>query len=378
MRIVLFLLVSVALGTGLGLGFAVWRVGLPGETVALAAPVIEGQHPVATLDKELHNFGPVLATSEQNHGFTITNQGDAPLRLSTRPEDSSCRCTVGAIEKNVLMPGESGRVFVTWHGKGHAHPFRETAVLRTNDPRRPRIELMVSGRSVHMVLPYPQQLRLTTAPGRETSGQVRIYAYDKNRALEIRDLKLNSDKLAPYVAFETSQLSEAELASEDASSGLLLDVTLKPGLGNSTHEQKIVLQHNLGDEPLEIPLVLDVVQDLSLVANGWDKQRHILHLGALAPEDGRTVDLYVRGQYRRDFKVEVASVEPEYLGVEIQPASNLGELITKVPIRIIARPDSPAATHLGGDQGERGTIVLKTSHPVESEFRIHVGFAVKP
>lgn len=378
MRIVLLVLVAAALGSGLGLGFAVWRVGLPGETVALAAPVVEGKHPVAVLDKELHNFGPVLATSEQSHAFVVTNEGDAPLRLTTRPEDSSCRCTVGAIEKNVLMPGESGRVSVTWHGKGHAQIFRETAVLRTNDPRRPRIELMVSGRAVYMVLPYPQRLQLSTAPGRETSGQVRIYAYDKDRPLEIRDLKLGTSKLASYVTLETSPLSEAELSTEDAFSGLLLKVTVKPGLENGTHEQKILFHHNLDDEQVEIPLVLDVVQDLSLVATGWDKQRHILHLGTVEPQDSsRTVDLYVRGEYRRDFKVEVESVEPEYLGVEIQPTSHLGDLITKVPIRVFVRPDSPAASHLGSGQGELGTIVLKASHPREPEFRINVSFAVK-
>ena len=378
MRVVIGLLVAAVLGTGLGLGFAAWRVGLPIETAALAAPVVEGEQPIAVLDKELHNFGPVLASSEQSHAFVVTNQGDAPLRLTTRSEDSSCSCTLGAIEKSVLLPGESGKVIVTWHGKGHVHPFRETAVLRTNDPRRPRIELMVSGRSVHIVVPYPQRLRLTTSPGREISGQVRLYGYDKNRPLEISSMKLDKAELAQYVEFKTSPLPSDELATESAYSGLLLDVTLKPGLGNSTHEVNLVAAHNLSEEPLEYPLVLDVVQDLSLVATSWDKQRHILYLGEVGQQGhSQTVDLYVRGEHRRDFKVEVESVEPASLGVEIGKPSDLGEFITKIPLRVFVRPDSPASAHLGGDQGKPGTIVLKTSHPRESEFRINVSFAVK-
>lgn len=377
MRVMIGLLVAAVLGTSLGLGFAVWRVGLPIETPALAAPKVEGEQPVASLDKELHNFGPVLATSEQNHAFVVTNQGNAPLRLTTRPEDSSCRCTVGAIEKNVLMPGESGKVIVTWHGKGHVHPFRETAVLRTNDPRRPRIELMVSGRSVHMVVPYPQQLRLTTAPGRETSGQIRIYGYDKNRPLEISNLKLDKSEFDQYMAYEMSPLSSEELAKEEAYSGLLLNITLKPGLGNSTHEVKLLADHNLGQEPLTVPLVLDVIQDLSLVSTSWDKQRHILYLGQVTPGHSQTVDLYVRGEHRQNFKVEVESIEPPYLDVEVGQPSNLGEFITKFPLRILVKPDAPAEARLGGDQGEHGTIVLKTSHPRESEFRINLAFSVK-
>jgi len=285
---------------------------------------------------------------------------------------------VGAIEKNVLMPGESGKVIVTWHGKGHVHPFRETAVLRTNDPRRPRIELMVTGRSVHMVVPYPQPLRLTTSPGRESSGQVRLFAYDKNRPLEISNLKLDKSELEPYVAIETAPLSSEELAKEDAFSGLLLNVTLKPGLGNSTHEVKLLATHNLSEEPLAVPLILDVIQDLSLVSTSWDKQRNVLYMGQVAPGHSQTVDLYVRGEHRRDFKVDVESIEPSYLDVEIGKPSNLGEFITRFPIRISVKPDAPAEARLGGDQGEHGAIVLKTSHPRESEFRINVSFSVKP
>ncbi len=377
MKIVLGFVLSAALGVALGIGFAVWHLGMPESAVASAVPVVEGDQPRAVVEEELHHFGPVEALSEQSHRFRITNEGSAPLRLKTNPEDSSCRCTVGSIEKNVVMPGDSTFVTVKWHGKGHVYRFRETATVRTNDPRRPRIELMVSGRAVRMVTPMPQELMTTTAPGQEVVAAVRLYAYRRDVPLKIEQLQLSNASVASYFELEELPLSTEDLAKEEAQSGVRLQVRLKPGLPPGAIRQTIRVVHNLAEEPLEVPIHVEVVQDLTFAGTGWDKQKQVLHLGEIGPQGiTRGLDLFVRGDYRRNFELKLQSVEPDFMQVEIGDPVDLGDRMTRVSLKVIVPPEGSRVND-AETSSEMGKVVLTSTHPREKQLEFQVQFSLK-
>ncbi len=377
MRILLGLLLSLALGTALGGGLAVWHLGWPTEVAAFTAVTVEGEQPRAVLDKELHDFGPVDANSQQGHPFRVTNAGTAPLRLLTRPEDSSCRCTIGSIEKGVLMPGESGAVTVRWNGKGHVHPFRESAVVRTNDPRRPRIELLVSGLSVHPVTASPEEVLMTAAPDQPASAELRLYAYGQTEPLTITEIQLTDASSASFVELSETPLTGDALTKEQADSGQLVRLQLKPGLPPGSIRQTIRISHNLSTEPLEIPLHLDLVQDITMTGTGWDKAQRVLNLGEVGPEGvTRNLDVFVRGDNRHDFQLKLVSAEPNELKVEIKKSAELGDRITRVPLRVMLQPNA-MGTDEAATPERRGRIVLETSHVREKQLEFEVRWTAK-
>ena len=63
--------------------------------------------------------------------FTFTNVGDAPLIINQA--FASCGCTVPTYTKDPVKPGESGKIDVTYNGKGKfpGH-FSKTITIRSN------------------------------------------------------------------------------------------------------------------------------------------------------------------------------------------------------------------------------------------------------
>lgn len=63
--------------------------------------------------------------------FTFTNVGDAPLVINQA--FASCGCTVPTYTKDPVKPGESGKIDVTYNGKGKfpGH-FSKTITIRSN------------------------------------------------------------------------------------------------------------------------------------------------------------------------------------------------------------------------------------------------------
>lgn len=87
---------------------------------------------VIKFEKTSHSYGKFSAKSgAQKCEFTFTNTGDKPLLVTQAV--ASCGCTVPTFTKKPVMPGQTGKVNVTYNGAGKfpGH-FRKTVTLRTN------------------------------------------------------------------------------------------------------------------------------------------------------------------------------------------------------------------------------------------------------
>ena len=73
------------------------------------------------------DFGTMKIGTERSHDFRIKNVGHAPLELSVL--GSSCKCTIGSLEKSKLEPGEETKVMLTWRAEGILKDFSQTARL---------------------------------------------------------------------------------------------------------------------------------------------------------------------------------------------------------------------------------------------------------
>jgi hypothetical protein len=107
-------------------------------------PVVASKppYPKAMIEEELFDFGTAHPRETKSHSVCIRNVGDAPLILY-QPPAGWWRGW-----HRTLRPGETSEYEFEWKTSEIGTGFVRTAVLLTNDPQRPKIEMMVVGRGV--------------------------------------------------------------------------------------------------------------------------------------------------------------------------------------------------------------------------------------
>lgn len=91
-----------------------------------------------------HDFGTVQESDgDITCQFVFRNTGDSPL-LITRCT-ASCGCTTPEYPRKPLRPGDKGVITVTYHSKGRPGPFEKSVYVFTNDGKKERNMLLITG-----------------------------------------------------------------------------------------------------------------------------------------------------------------------------------------------------------------------------------------
>ncbi|MCE5302167.1 MAG: DUF1573 domain-containing protein [Planctomycetaceae bacterium] len=381
-----FPLLVILLGVALGFGVAQFRlrsaVWDPQSVQSVEAPPQKntGPSPKVVVDRADFEFGTLDMTGRGVHDFVLTNRGDATLVLAKG--ETSCRCAVSELAHEKVLPGESTKVRLTWKPTDESGPYRQTAVILTNDPDRPRVTLTVSGEIVVAARFAPSSLvfsRLT--PDQSTSGSVRLFGYAEE-PLRVLDQSWASADTASYFEANLQPLSDEEIKAEpNAHSGLLVRVTIKPGLPPGAVRQELVLKTNLKSASKQtLPIEGMVGGEIAVVGPGWNPNTNVLNLGQVPRHEGarRQLLLVVRGTNRKNVQFQVAEVTPATLKATLGPRREINHgAVVQFPLTISVPPDGPPANHLGSQQGRYGEVLLKTTHPNVPRVRILVRFAVE-
>ena len=196
---------------------------------------------------------------------------------------------------------------------------------------------------------------------------------------------MSDSSLDEFFQVDYVPLAADELRNhKGVTSGVLVRVTVKPGLPLGSFQQRIVLNTNLSGLPeIELP-VFGSVGDVVLVGPGWNSETGLLDIGEL---DGRSVTqrklvILARGSNAKDMKFKVASVEPDYLDVKLgkttvgdTDALSKTELLIEIPESKNLKQKA-SVNYSGGKDGKFAEIVLETIQPPIRSFRIRVRFAV--
>lgn len=78
----------------------------------LAEPVDSANAPAIKFAVESFNFGKVTAGKKVNYEYAFTNTGKSPLVIQNAT--ASCGCTVPDWPKKPILPGESGKIKVSF------------------------------------------------------------------------------------------------------------------------------------------------------------------------------------------------------------------------------------------------------------------------
>ncbi len=89
------------------------------------------------------DFGKLQQGDKVNHEFTFVNDGKSDLMI--RKVHASCGCTAAMISSQVIHPGESGTIKVTFNSAGKLGTQNKTVTVITNDPQHSREILWIRG-----------------------------------------------------------------------------------------------------------------------------------------------------------------------------------------------------------------------------------------
>ena len=187
MRIWIIIAVSLLIGLVVGWAWTAAELGIrpgggdriewgsPASSLVPPKPPSPGLAPKVIVEQDEFDFGNAELGDVGRHQFVIKNEGRGPLILTKG--ETSCVCTLSSIEQPEVPPGGSTKVEVEWHPKAHG-PFRQSAQVLTNDPKRSRFELVVYGDVVSSYRIDPATIVFSgLAPNRSATGEARVYCY---------------------------------------------------------------------------------------------------------------------------------------------------------------------------------------------------------
>lgn len=108
--------------------------------------------PKVVFDKLSHDFGVSKQGDVLTTTFSIINAGTRDLNIFKCK--ASCGCTVVNPEKNLLKPGESTTLKVTFYTAGKQGKNSKTITVITNDPTTPVSNLVISS-EIQVLAPVP-------------------------------------------------------------------------------------------------------------------------------------------------------------------------------------------------------------------------------
>ena len=377
-------LVAALLGLGLGAVLAYVEVPAAVERVQPKKPVQpvakEPQlaPPKAELPETVYDFDKIERGTSMSHRFKIRNVGESPLRVNVA--STTCKCTVGELDKNEIAPNQESDVLLEWVAKTAPGPFRHGAVLSTNDPTQSSIELTVEGQVIESTSMSPSQLFFGTMRTGE-SPKASLYLMTLlGEDVKVLDYEITDQALAKRVDIKITPAKISELPNSEAVGGVKIEATYRSGKRVGPFRGWLNVTTNLKKaEKLMIPIGGNVQGDVSLFGPGWNAQRGLLRMGSFASAEGKSVrlNLAVRGESASEANWEVAEVDPPELKVSLGEARKMNDRLLHVPLQIEVPAGTRPMVRMGEPTSNEAQVVLRSNHPEIPDLQMRVKFAVE-
>jgi len=383
MKATIFALVALAIGIGTGIGLTQQEFSHEAVPVDVApeppgAPARPRYGPkVKIINGERYDFGTMDRNAHGTHSFIVLNDGDAPLTLTTGQPSCSVCIKVFQVAKDVLQPGERTEVKIEWDVKTSDGEFEQSGPLNTNDKIRPSVHLSIHGHVLDTVRADRSDIHFhDLSPNETANGQINIYAF-REPDLRVEKHEFENPDHEKFFNVSFTPVTSDDLAREKATSGLKMNVEVKPGLPYGDFNEAVNVSTNQSSDPVKVQIIGNVASDIMLVGQNVSREKSIVSLGAISQKDGKkqTIFLIVKGPHRDETKVELASYEPtsEFKARLGEPIRDSAKTL-RYPIVIEVPPGARPVTRL---EGSYAKINITTTHPEIKEVNIKVRYVVK-
>lgn len=400
---ILFSLLALIVGTTIGAVLGYRQYGQPVGQFGPFPP----QEPASTADVEAYlasrrdagspkievvgereyHFGVMQRDAESSHQFVVKNVGDAPLEMVVA--GSTCKCTVGKLEKESLAPGESTVVNLEWSAKTNTQTFSQSATLRTNDPANGELQLVVRGDVVDTVAVEPQSWNIGDVEASEPITLKTILYNHSDQPIEIVEARWADEVFdaASTIEFQSRLIDpESDGIHSGAREAFEFSIDVAPGARQSSLHQTLRIRYRTADDaapqPVELVLTGRTVDALSLLggSNLVPRGNGVYHLRLGTAKQGESkeekVHVVLRGKFKDSAELKISDVQPpDAIEAELGEPINRNTM-TLLPLSVRIRRDAPEIERTGKNENDYGLILIDSDNPTIAPIRVRVTFAV--
>ena len=367
------------------------------EVISKSVP--EGT-PQVEVDETSHDFGMMPPGAEGEHVFTVRNTGDDDLRL--RLGASTCKCTLGELDNEVVKPGEETQIKLSWTVKEGDLNFSQSAQVITNDPSQVVIQFEIIGKIIDKFDVVPQTWSFgEIATGEPITLSGKVYSFLDYDILPTEQVFSSVDMTdRSSISVEEVEATEEEdgfrvVARQTFKVEMLLDAGIRQGAISQNfmfgfrrldEDGEIVPPAENDDDPndyIYVPVKGRIVGPLSMIVSSKLKGEagggYIYDLGVLEKDDPHVSKSFVvfKGSHRQNTKLSVGKVIPEgTIKASLGEPTGRGSM-TLYPLTIeLIRGDEPVARR-GKNKEDYGLVWIESDNPLVSKMRIAVKFAIE-
>lgn len=358
-------------------------------------------------DGDTHDFGAMAPGTTGKHSFVIKNAGDDPLTLELGA--STCKCTLGSLKDNVLEPGQTTSVDLEWTVTADKKTFQQSAEVRTNDPGKPGLRLVVLGLVIRDVEFEPSQVTFgEVLAGESFDFSTVMYSYfdTKIEPLEVIFGSEDLNKLADS-EFEEFAPSESDGVHQRARQGFRIKTTVRPGLRQGPMVTSLTVKFRKPDEIVadgqasseagDDPAVLDsesfyaraecagrVVGSLAMINNAklrsTDGGGYIWNLGRIGPDDKLSYSAFVslKGSEQGETNLTIGETYPSDV-VQAKLAEPIGRgKMQLFRLTVTLKPGQEDIDLLGKNKVDFGWVRIESDNPKVSPMKVAVKAFIQP
>ena len=310
------------------------------------------------------DFGNMKLGESMSHEFPFRNTGDGPLNLTMGT--STCKCTIGNLNKSILQPGEETMIKLTWTPKAAALDFAQSATILTSDSSQQEVQLTITGKVGQSIVFSPASLVLGDFSSTEqTTHKFNVFSHMDKVTLE--SLTWGDEENSKHVSFVKKEIDPSfDPDNAKAFKAYEVTVVIKPGLRLGPLNTRVLATTNLEDklDPIEMPVSGRVSGDTELIGGpSFDASKAILTFGTVSSSEETVIrlQLSMQGSDREGAEPKVVSVVPsESLQVEIGKSRDsanrrLFPIVFRVP------KGAPEVALPGSNAKNFAKVVLKPS-----------------
>ncbi|GEM_PF-362019 len=227
-------------------------LGVDSQQSSTATPSSHSQSSIPVPKIEVvsprYNFGSVLEGTLIRHAFTLRNAGQADLVI--KAVHAACGCTAGKPARQILKPGESTDLDVTFDTHFEKGYRSRTVTVYTNDPVNPAVDLILEGQIRVELEARPSELNFgTVRRGQELTRDVEV-VFTGEGPFEIRGVSNSNSNI------EAQVISSAKASKANSRLRITLRKTMPVGPFYDT------VQVVTSRETLVVPVFGRVIGDL--------------------------------------------------------------------------------------------------------------------
>ncbi len=115
----------------------------PAKVVAPPASSVQPDAANIVFDQYTWDFGTITEGDVVRHSFQLHNRGNVDLLI--HQIRTSCGCTAALLSKDVLTPGESATISITFDSSGRQDYQYKEVFIKSNDPETPFATIVITG-----------------------------------------------------------------------------------------------------------------------------------------------------------------------------------------------------------------------------------------